>query len=87
MMIAFLAFLWVIAATVVAFLPMGYQYVPGFGLLLMAPPLIVALGREFGWILAAIGVLAFVSMFRRPLFYLLRRALGGAPAPGKEEEA
>lgn len=74
----FLGCLWVIAATVVAMLPMRRQYVPGLGLLVAAPVLIGFIGWQHGWIFAALGCAAFVSMFRNPLRYLWRRARGEA---------
>lgn len=75
-----LAALWVIAATVTAFLPMRWQYGPGVVLLVMAPVLIVWLGVDLGWLVAGLAVLAFVSMFRNPLRYLLARARGQHPS-------
>lgn len=69
---------WVIAATVVAFLPMRRQYGPGLVLLIAAPALIGFIGYEHGWIIAAAGTAGFVSMFRNPLRYLWRRARGKA---------
>ncbi|GHE86090.1 hypothetical protein GCM10016455_01880 [Aliiroseovarius zhejiangensis] len=70
------ATLWVIAASAVAFLPMRRQFAPGFALLAAAPVLIIWIGVVHGWIWSAIGLAAFISMFRRPLWYLGRRALG-----------
>lgn len=75
----FLGALWVIAATVVATLPMRWQYPPGIVLLVAAPVLIVWIGAAHGWIPSMIGLFAFVSMFRRPLGYFLRRARGERP--------
>ena len=72
--------LWVVASTVVAMLPMRAQMVPGLTLLLAAPLLLVWIGWEHGWIWAGTGLIAFLSMFRNPLRYFLRRALG-RPAP------
>lgn len=74
-----LACLWVIAGAAVACLPMRYQYVPGVLLLLMAPVLIIFIGRDLGVIPAALAVLALVSMFRRPLKYFAARAMGRNP--------
>lgn len=70
--------LWVVAATVVAMLPMRRQYVPGVALLIAAPVLIGFIGWQHGWIFAALGLAAFVSMFRNPLRYFWRRARGEA---------
>lgn len=68
--------LWVVAAALTALLPMRGQMVPGLALLIAAPVLLVWIGRAHGpwWVL--VGSLAFVSMFRRPLTYLGRKALG-----------
>ena len=71
-----LAALWVLAATVVAMLPMRYQYVPGVALMLAAPVLIYLLGQEFGWIAGVAAAAAFVSMFRNPLRYFWRKWTG-----------
>ena len=70
--------LWVLAGTITAFLPMKYQNVPGTFLLLMAPVLIIWLGFDYGWWVAAIGVLALLSMFRQPLTYYYRLLRGQA---------
>ncbi|MBU2359092.1 MAG: DUF2484 family protein [Alphaproteobacteria bacterium] len=75
-----LAALWVLAATVTAFLPLRRQFVPGVALLVAAPVLIVWLGVDFGWPVAVVGLLAFASMFRNPLRYLIARARGQNPA-------
>ncbi|WP_372602801.1 DUF2484 family protein [Actibacterium sp.] len=67
-----LACCWVIAAAVVAFLPMRYQYAPGLALLIAAVPLLVFLAAENNpWIVLAV-LAAIISMFRRPLGALLR---------------
>lgn len=68
--------LWVIAAAVTAMLPMRRQYPPGIVLLVAAPGLLGYIGWQHGvwWVVA--GTLAVVSMFRRPLWYMGRRALG-----------
>ena len=71
--------IWVVAATVVAMLPMRRQMVPGLALLIAAPLLIVFIGWQHGWIFAVLGLFAFVSMFRNPLRYLWRRARGERP--------
>ena len=57
-------------------LPMRRQFKPGFVLLIAAPILIVWIGMEHGWVWIAIASFAFVSMFRRPLRHLARKALG-----------
>lgn len=68
--------LWVIAATVVAFLPMQRQFPPGVILLIAAPILIVFLGIEHGWLAGVAGLAGFVSMFRNPLRYYARKWSG-----------
>ena len=68
--------LWVLAATVTALLPMKAQYAPGLALLIAAPVLIAWLGVEQGIWVGAFALFAVLSMFRRPLIYLARRALG-----------
>ena len=76
--------LWVVASAVVAMLPMRRQMVPGIALLLAAPALLFWIGWVHGWLWLVIGLFAFVSMFRNPLRYFLRRALG-RPAPLPKE--
>ena len=68
--------LWVIAATITALLPMKKQMVPGMTLLVLAPVLLLWIGLAHGWLWVALGLFAFGSMFRRPLLYFARRALG-----------
>ena len=70
---------WVLAATATAMLPMKHQYKPGITLLVAAPFLIIWLGYENGWWLSALATLAFLSMFRHPLRYLLAKARGQQP--------
>lgn len=76
--------LWVVASAIVAMLPMRRQMVPGVALLLVAPVLLVWIGFVHGWPWLAIGLFAFLSMFRNPLLYFARRALG-RPAPLPKE--
>jgi len=68
--------LWVIAASVTAMLPMRWQIYPGLPLLVAVPFLLGWIGAVHGiwWVVA--GLLAFGSMFRRPLHYLYLRATG-----------
>lgn len=73
------AALWAVAATVTAFLPMRRQYVPGVTLLVLAPVLIVWLAVDLGWLVALGATLAFLSMFRNPLRYLIARLRGRRP--------
>ncbi|SFP02840.1 DUF2484 family protein [Tranquillimonas alkanivorans] len=72
-----LACLWVFAAAVVALLPMRMQILPGLALLLAAPLFIGWIGQAHGTLPALAGTAAAVSMFRRPLLALLRRAVPG----------
>ena len=71
-----LAALWVIAGAVTALLPMRAQMIPGMTLILTAPVLVVWIGLSHGWLWVAVGLFAFLSMFRRPLNYFTRKALG-----------
>lgn len=73
------ACLWVIAATIVAFLPYRAQFPPGIALLIMAPFIIVYMALDHGLLVGLIGVAAFVSMFRNPLIYFWRKARGTLP--------
>ena len=68
--------LWVVAGAVTAMLPMRLQRYPGLPLLIAAPVLLIWIGMTHGWLGTAIGLFAFLSMFRRPLNYLIRMALG-----------
>jgi hypothetical protein len=71
--------LWVVAATITALLPMRTQMVPGITLLIAAPALMIWIGYEHGWVWTAVAALAFASMFRNPLRYMLARARGQRP--------
>ncbi len=71
-----LACLWVVAGAITAFLPMKYQPYPGLPLLVAAPVLIFALGREYGVWMVLVALFAFLSMFRRPLMYYLGKLRG-----------
>lgn len=70
------ACLWVLAAAIVAFLPMRLQYAPGFVLLFAAPAILYGLAVQHNVWIVLIALGAAVSMFRRPLLYFARRALG-----------
>lgn len=70
------ACLWVLAAAGVAMLPLKRQYLPGFALMYAAPVMIYLLGRAFGLLAGYAALLAFRSMFRNPLCYHARRAMG-----------
>jgi hypothetical protein len=68
--------LWVLAAAATAMLPMKRQMVPGITLMIAAPLLLIWIGSVHGWVWAAVGLLAFLSMFRNPLIYFVKRAMG-----------
>lgn len=78
--------LWVLASALVAMLPMRRQMVPGIALLIAAPVLLVWIGWAHGWVWLALGLFAFLSMFRNPLLYFARRALGRPAKLPKELE-
>ncbi len=71
-----LAIAWVFASTIVAFLPMRRQYLPGSILLLSAPVLIVLLWVQVGWLVGLASLFAFLSMFRNPLRYFWKKWRG-----------
>ena len=71
---------WVVLATIVAMLPMRFQWIPGLTLLLAAPAILAWIGMDHGWWWVGAGTFAFVSMFRKPLGYFARRAI--APKEG-----
>ncbi|GGL67166.1 DUF2484 family protein [Wenxinia marina] len=75
----FLACLWAILGTVTALLPVRRQMIPGSVLLLVAPILLIWLSVAHGWWIGGLAVAAFLSMFRRPLGYLIARARGQRP--------
>ena len=69
------ACLWVLAATGTAMLPLRLQFAPGLALLLAVPPLLYWIGMQNGAWVAVFAGLAVLSMFRRPLGYLARKAV------------
>lgn len=71
-----LAVIWVFGSTIVAFLPMRRQYLPGGALMFSAPLLILFIGYEHGWIWLVPALLAFASMYRNPLRYFWRKWRG-----------
>ena len=79
------ACLWVLAAAIVALLPMRRQYAPGFVLLGLASVLIVWLSLTYGWWIGIVALFAFVSMFRKPLFFIGKRLVGRVPARSWDE--
>lgn len=74
--IVVVACLWVIASALVALMPMRRQYLPGVTLLFAAPVLIAWLWIAHGWIIGSVATFGFVSMFRNPLKYFAKKALG-----------
>lgn len=68
--------LWVLASTVTAMLPMRRQMIPGVALLLAAPVLLWFIASEHGVWVFALTLLAALSLFRNPLIYFARRAMG-----------
>ena len=70
---------WVLLATVIATQPMRRQYLPGLVLLIAAPILLGWIASAHGFWIFGVGLFAFISMFRNPLRYLLRRARGESP--------
>ena len=79
-------FVWVVLSACVAMLPMRHQYVPGVALLIAAPILIGWIGIEHGFLYGLIGLLAFLSMFRNPLKYFAKKALGKTESRPKGPE-
>ena len=51
-------------------LPMRYQILPGAGLLLAFPVLLLWLARDYGTLPVVVCIFAAVSMFRKPLMAL-----------------
>ena len=68
--------LWVLAAAGTAMMPMRRQMAPGLLLLLSAPVLMLWVAAAVGWWAGLLALLAFLSMFRRPLGVLLRWTRG-----------
>lgn len=67
--------IWVVVATIVAFLPFRAQFPPGIALLLVVPFVLGWIALEHGvWVTLAGGV-AFLSMFRRPFGHLMRHCI------------
>jgi len=67
---------WIILGAITAMLPMRLQRYPGLPLLIAGPVLLIWIGYVHGWLWVALGTFAFLSMFRRPLNYLIRWLLG-----------
>ncbi|MCA0921125.1 DUF2484 family protein [Pseudooceanicola nanhaiensis] len=68
-----LACLWVLAAALVALLPMRLQLWPGLALILGAVAILVLIGQAHGAGMALVALIAVLSVFRRPLFHLVNR--------------
>ncbi len=68
-----LACIWVLVATILAVLPMRFQYVPGIALLILAVPLLIFIGMQHGVWFVLLVLAGILSMFRNPLFYFSRR--------------
>lgn len=81
------AALWVLAATIVAFLPMRRQYAPGIVLLVLAPGVIAWLWYENGWVIGLAGLAGFLSMFRNPLRYFWRKWWNNGTLPIRESRS
>ncbi len=79
MTLLWLCIAWVFASATVAMLPMRRQYIPGVALLLAAPVLIFMIGMQVGWLPAALGLAAFISMFRNPLRFIIAKMRGQNP--------
>jgi uncharacterized membrane protein len=77
--LAWLCIGWVFASVATAMMPMRRQMIPGLALLAAAPVLIVMVGMQLGWLLAALALVAFLSMYRNPLRYFLARLRGQNP--------
>ncbi len=67
---------WVLASTIVAMLPMRLQFPPGVVLFASAPALILWLSLDFGWVIGALAIAAFVSMYRNPIRFYWRKWTG-----------
>ncbi|MBN2905675.1 MAG: DUF2484 family protein [Rhodobacteraceae bacterium] len=68
-----LASLWALAATGVALMPYRVQIAPGLMLLLAAPGVVGWIAVQHGTWVAALGLVGVLSMFRKPLWALMRR--------------
>ncbi len=82
-----IACLWVLAATVTAMLPMRRQYAPGITLLVIAPFLIGWLAWTHGAWIGVAALVAFLSMFRNPLIYFVKKAMGKLVEIPKDPES
>lgn len=63
--------IWALATMGLAPLPMKYQILPGAGLLLAFPVLLVWVARDYGTLPVVVCIFAAVSLFRKPLMALV----------------
>ena len=68
---------WALLASVTALLPLRVQYAPAIMLAIVVPFLLIFLGFEHGLGAVALGLAAFVSLFRVPLLNVARQMIGG----------
>lgn len=67
---------WALLASVTALLPLRVQYAPAIMLAIVVPFLLIFVGFEHGLGAVALGLVAFVSLFRVPLLYVARQMIG-----------
>ena len=67
---------WALLVSVTALLPLRVQYTPAIMLVIVVPFLLIFAGFEHGFGVVAIGLAAFVSLFRVPLLYVARQMIG-----------
>ncbi len=67
---------WVFASTIVAMLPMRMQFPPGVVLFASAPALIIWIGYDYGWLIGALALAGFASMYRNPIRHYWRKWTG-----------
>lgn len=63
--------IWALATMGLAPLPIKYQVLPGLGLLLVLPVILVWLARDHGALAVCVSIFAAVSLFRNPLWALV----------------
>lgn len=76
MILVWACILWVFLSATVATFPLRMQYIPGAILLGAAPVLLLLIGVQAGWLYALPALVAFVSMFRNPLRFVLAKLRG-----------
>jgi hypothetical protein len=67
---------WALLASVTALLPLRVQYAPAIMLAIVVPFLLIFVGFEHGLGAVALGLTAFISLFRVPLLYVARQMIG-----------